>query len=371
MSLFLSVLLATASIPDAGYSNQADIVEATTNTLTVAGHTSVNSLGGDDVFQVKVSGLSSQAAFKTQTGSTLSTAEGADSISSEVTGAGFGDKVFGILLAEDSVLDTGADRDNITALVEGYWSASNIAALKLIGSNLSSGNDGDSISAKLSAMFASASSAIDSVEGHISTSTGNDRIVAVLDVSKDAFNSTGLKNDLGAIDLGFYNDTIDVNVSVGRMASGTTAIHNTGVIDAGSGNDQVVARLKVVVNRGGNYGVFNAGQINFGEGNDTFEVTVEGLEPSLGIAGGGIVRLGPGDDTFKGFGDQVFYGDAGFDQVIVPFDFAAVKLGMDASGTIEVTIAAGITMTLHGIERLIFNDVSLEVQDLHDLISMP
>jgi hypothetical protein len=166
--------------------------------------------------------------------------------------------------------------------------------------------------------------------GTINTFAGNDTITGQGFDTNNTRGSIGIVNS-GTIDTGIGNDTITgIGTAFGivniNTFSGMVKVA-TGTITTGDGDDTITG------NR-----IFNDGNIFTGFGNDTIDTL------KRGFAGNGLIDLGAGNDTLKGFGTGTFLGNSGSDKIL--FDQGRYTI----SGS-RIT-SGGLTMNVSSFEQI-------------------
>ncbi len=154
----------------------------------------------------------------------------------------------------------------------------------------------------------------------LDTGIGNDVIVGVGSISGVEITTSTITGGLGADKLMGTGDSVGI-------------YNNTGVIDMGAGND-------LVLGSGVISGITNYGRILGGLGADTVDVF------NGGLAGNGIIDLGPDGDTFRGFGSGYVMGGTGLDKIVLPDGTYQI------SSSVGTILSRGITMNVSGFERI-------------------
>jgi uncharacterized protein YkwD len=242
-----------------------------------------------------ISGLSKGfSGYGLSSSGLIDTGDGDDSI----TGASNGSKdVFsgGSAISNTGTIETGIGNDSITS--SGIWS---YGFLSFGMTKTGSGND--SISSSVTGYYSAIRNADSSQTlGVIDTGSGSDSITA-------SSNGTAIDND-GSITTGDGNDSI-TGISTGSRevldkgySYGYGIISYNGTIDTGNGNDTITGAGWGL----GGFGIFCSDRIDTGSGNDVVDALVGGF------AGRGLINLGDGDDTLKGFGFVTQWGTGLFD----------------------------------------------------------
>lgn len=102
-------------------------------------------------------------------------------------------------------------------------------------------------------------------------------------------------------------------------------------------------------------GIHNDGRIDTGAGRDVLDA-LQG-----GFTGCGDYYLGDGNDQVRGFGDGTFYGDAGFDSLLLPGTGDDYTITLIAGSQSDFTIQRGCeTMTALSFERISFTGVTMQ-----------
>jgi uncharacterized protein YkwD/deoxyadenosine/deoxycytidine kinase len=242
-----------------------------------------------------ISGLSKGfSGYGLSSSGLIDTGEGNDSI----TGASNGSKdVFtgGAAISNTGTIETGIGNDSITTF--GIWS---YGFLSFGMTKTGSGND--SIASSVTGYYSAIRNADSSQSlGVIDTGAGSDTITA-------SSNGTAIDND-GSIITGDGNDSITGIGTESRevlnkgYSYGYGIISYNGTIDTGNGNDTITGSGWGL----GGYGIFCSNRIDTGSGNDVVDALVGGF------AGRGLINLGDGDDTLKGFGFVTQWGTGLFD----------------------------------------------------------
>jgi hypothetical protein len=217
----------------------------------------------------------------------------------------------GNAISNDGTIDTGIGNDTITA--SGIWSF----GIVNVG-RIATGDGKDTITSSSTGL---GGSAIGNVRG---TDAGGSEIVGVIDTGAGDDSITATSSDTaidneGAILTGDGNDSI-TGTSTGSAGYGI--INYNGRIDTGMGNDSITGSGSGSIGYRDILfvGIFNANTIKTGPGNDVVDALIGGF------SGSGLISLGDGNDTLKGFategsvasrGSGRFDGGIGIDRLLI------------------------------------------------------
>ena len=200
--------------------------------------------------------------------------------------------------------------------------------------------------------------------GQIITRSGNDKIFASQseDLGGSALRNGAMSGTLipipGRILMGDGDDSILAKATSSSKYSYSLVLWNLGLINTGQGNDTITGltpgsgagiyndyKQKIymeygndtIIGASGNLlmnglandkfvGIHNNGLIDTGFGNDVVDGSQGGFD------GDGTTYLGPGNDTLKGFGTGLFYGDSGSDKLILGNGRYSIKAGAITQG---------------------------------------
>ena len=242
-----------------------------------------------------ISGLSKGfSGYGLSSSGLIDTGDGDDTITGESNGS---KDVFsgGSAISNTGTIETGIGNDSITT--SGIWS---YGFLSFGMTKTGSGND--SITSTVTGYHSAIRNANSSQSlGVIDTGSGSDSITA-------SSNGTAIDND-GSITTGDGNDSITGFSTGSRQvldkdySYGYGIISYDGTIDTGNGNDTITGAGWGL----GGFGIFCSNRIDTGSGNDVVDALVGGF------AGRGLINLGDGDDTLKGFGFVTQWGTGLFD----------------------------------------------------------
>lgn len=187
--------------------------------------------------------------------------------------------------------------------------------------------------------------------GEISLGQGSDRVLLESRSFQDPYGESydvgpALVNS-GLIDAGSGDDILECS-----SASGPSLV-NFGRMSMGPGADQIrnVSHppYESIFSPQGARPIRNLGLILMGSGDDLVDSLISpgspGGSPDPGFVGRGLIDMGSGNDTFRGYGDGQFHGGVGLDTLILPI------------GTYAITplpgerYRLGARMTVSGFER--------------------
>lgn len=217
-------------------------------------------------------------------------------------------------IRNEGALLTGMGRDTITG------TNTRGAAIVNLGT-IFTGDDNDTVSGRTEA-----GNGIENI-GTINTGSGDDAIIG----SKNSYEGGGIAN-LGRLLTGLGNDII--------TAQG--GLYNLSIINTGGGNDNVLATFWSDFN---GFGILNEGSLFTGNGNDVIDAG------GGGFSGEGLMKLGAGRDTLKGFGTGNFYGGSGIDRILIRQGTYIVS-GTSISYSRDGLTGIGPAMNVNEFERI-------------------
>lgn len=185
--------------------------------------------------------------------------------------------------------------------------------------------------------------------GVISLGSGDDYVRASSGVS---YIASGLSAEAGLVNYGVISANSGNDVIEFSSLSGPSLV-NTGQIHMGAGNDVLrnvsPAPYDSIFSNSGVKPLKNLGLIAMGPGDDLVDSLISpgspGVLPDPGFVGGGLIDMGSGQDTFRGYGVAKVLGGDGVDTLILPI------------GTYAITplpgerFRLGSRMTVSGFER--------------------
>lgn len=250
----------------------------------------------------------------------------------------------GICLTEGSILNTGIDvglgllfQDNDTVVGNGGAGGSGAVADDSISG--AGGGDGGT--------------GIDIVCGStVITGVGRDSITGTGGAGGTGGNAVGGVSNGG--DGGDGGDGIYVSksssISTGDGADSITGIGGTGG-DGGAG----FGGGNAGADGASGAGIYNKGTISMGAGCDTLDALKGGFE------GCGTYNMGSANDVVKGFGKGTFYGDSGWDKLILPGVVSDYTISLINAVQTDFTVTNNTTqevMTLYSFESIGFTPLT-------------
>ncbi len=338
------------------WTNQSDIVLDLIDGIEIASDVTANSLKGDDVIQGAVSN-----GIGVQNQGTLILAEGNDVVSGNVFVEGDGNDNVGVNNEGNVRANSGADE--ISGKVEVNGNGNNNIGIRLnhlsSNSRIDTGNDDDSVVGKViihgdgsNNIGIENTSILSTSPDHRSTSDSDqDSILGHVTVT-----GTG-NNNIGIFNAHYLSTDIDNDLIRGEVDDNGFGIVNYSLITAGAGADSFTGLVT-----GEGFGIKNTAVIDLDEGHDV--IRAEGADAFSGFTGGGLIKLGAGNDQIFGFGDQIVHGGDGIDEATFGFDLGqGISLSSNASNAIDIT-ANGVTMSFTDVERFTFANGSYSLNEL-------